>query len=369
MSLDSKEYRLGWNEHSNNFTASFKDLLEQKELVDVTLVADGHSFLAHRLVLSALSPYFRHIFTQVPANQQAFGEYLLFYPSPYLEIDYFQLFQFYSIQLVFMKDISHQTMEGLLAFIYTGEVIVHQESLAEFLKIAKSLNIKGLIDPICSASFTQDEPIESLWPESKYNNQKLQYQSTQTSQRKRSNQQSVNQMILDSTAESSQTSPDHQFNPNYSVDAAANDFSLGSFDYEKNASPNISDDYYERIGAKYSMKGKSTDANDREYFVDKKVVKIKPSIAKRSRKIGNVNNDFRVAFFFSLIFPFHQISMNSISQLISKQTGLAMNVSFMMVTRIDATKREYLCSVGHVSKNQCIGAALQSAPPTLMASR
>lgn len=67
------EYSVIWNDHANNFSASFSDLLEQKELVDVTLVADGYLFNAHRLVLSAISPYFRQIFTQMPANQQAFG--------------------------------------------------------------------------------------------------------------------------------------------------------------------------------------------------------------------------------------------------------------------------------------------------------
>lgn len=89
MSFDRKDCMLRWNEHSNNFSASFKELLEQRELIDVTLVADGHLFSAHRLVLSALSPYFRQMFIQMPANQQAFGKYLLFSPSPYLEIDYF----------------------------------------------------------------------------------------------------------------------------------------------------------------------------------------------------------------------------------------------------------------------------------------
>lgn len=68
------EYALGWNDHANNFSVSLKDLLESKELIDVTLVADGYIFNAHRLVLSALSPYFRQMFAQMPANQQqAFG--------------------------------------------------------------------------------------------------------------------------------------------------------------------------------------------------------------------------------------------------------------------------------------------------------
>lgn len=50
------------------------ELLEAKQLVDVTLVADGHMFSVHRLILSTLSPYFRKMFTQMPANQPETNE-------------------------------------------------------------------------------------------------------------------------------------------------------------------------------------------------------------------------------------------------------------------------------------------------------
>lgn len=75
MSAVDGKYNVSWNDHANNFSIAFGDLLEEKELVDVTLAGDGYFFNAHRLVLSALSPYFRQIFTQMSANQQAFGNY------------------------------------------------------------------------------------------------------------------------------------------------------------------------------------------------------------------------------------------------------------------------------------------------------
>lgn len=71
---DGHLFELGWKDHAANFSITLSDLLEQKELVDVTLAADGHMFSAHRLILSAISPHFRQMFNQVPANQQAFGK-------------------------------------------------------------------------------------------------------------------------------------------------------------------------------------------------------------------------------------------------------------------------------------------------------
>lgn len=77
--MAKRDLSVSWTDYSANISASFNDLLKQNELVDVTLVADNYKFDAHRLVLSALSPYFRRIFTQMPANQQAFGKYRYFF--------------------------------------------------------------------------------------------------------------------------------------------------------------------------------------------------------------------------------------------------------------------------------------------------
>lgn len=78
MTARGEKFMLHWKDQAYNLSAFFKDLLEHKELVDVTLVADGYLFSAHRLVLSSVSPYFRKMFSQMPANQQAFGMALEF---------------------------------------------------------------------------------------------------------------------------------------------------------------------------------------------------------------------------------------------------------------------------------------------------
>lgn len=78
MASSVGKYSLGWDGHGANFSNAFNEILRDDELVDVTLVADGHLFHAHRLVLSALSPYFRKMFKQMPTNQQAFGKSYFF---------------------------------------------------------------------------------------------------------------------------------------------------------------------------------------------------------------------------------------------------------------------------------------------------
>lgn len=45
-----------------------------------------------------------------------------------------------------MKDVSRQNLANLIKFIYSGEVNVDQDGLEEFLRIARALEIKGLID-------------------------------------------------------------------------------------------------------------------------------------------------------------------------------------------------------------------------------
>lgn len=80
MSSTIEEYTFGWEKHGSNFSFTFNDILQSNELVDVQLVAEGHLISAHRLVLSAMSPYFRKMFTQMPVDQQTFGK-LYFYSN------------------------------------------------------------------------------------------------------------------------------------------------------------------------------------------------------------------------------------------------------------------------------------------------
>ena len=59
-----QEFCLKWNNHTTTILSVMDTLLEEESLVDVTLSADGQFVRAHRVILSACSPYFRVSVTQ-----------------------------------------------------------------------------------------------------------------------------------------------------------------------------------------------------------------------------------------------------------------------------------------------------------------
>ncbi|MCL4136028.1 UNVERIFIED_CONTAM: hypothetical protein GTU68_010883, partial [Idotea baltica] len=116
--MGADQFLLTWNNHRSNFAEVFSQLRIQDQLVDVTLLCDGGSYPAHRLVLAACSPYFHQLFTKLPTQHP----------------------------LVYLRDVRQAELEALLEFIYRGEVSVANSELTGLIKIAESLRIKGLGD-------------------------------------------------------------------------------------------------------------------------------------------------------------------------------------------------------------------------------
>lgn len=76
-----------------------------------------------------------------------------------------------------MKDVSKQTLENLITFMYSGEVNVKQDELEEFLGSANALEIKGL----GYETYSQPSDLSAFnteWSAPACN--RSQYQSTQT---------------------------------------------------------------------------------------------------------------------------------------------------------------------------------------------
>ena len=86
--------------------------------MDVTLACDGLQLKAHKMVLSACSPYFQAMLYNTPDRHP----------------------------IVFLRDVRYYEMKALLEFMYRGEVSVDQENLSSLLKVAEGLKIKGLAE-------------------------------------------------------------------------------------------------------------------------------------------------------------------------------------------------------------------------------
>lgn len=63
-----QQYSLRWNDFHSSILSSFRHLRDEEDFVDVTLACDGCSFTAHKVVLSACSPYFRRLLKANPCQ-------------------------------------------------------------------------------------------------------------------------------------------------------------------------------------------------------------------------------------------------------------------------------------------------------------
>ncbi|EFX78981.1 hypothetical protein DAPPUDRAFT_28385, partial [Daphnia pulex] len=111
-------YSLRWHDFQSSILSSFRHLRDVEDFVDVTLACDGKSFTAHKMVLSACSPYFRHLLKANPCQHP----------------------------IVILRDVKYRDMEALLRFMYNGEVSVSNEQLPSVLHTARMLQVKGLAD-------------------------------------------------------------------------------------------------------------------------------------------------------------------------------------------------------------------------------
>merc|ERR1712212_676853 len=118
MAGDQQQFCLRWNDFQTNMVSSFKHLRDEKSFTDVTLACDGQTCKAHKMVLSACSPYFKALLEENPAKHP----------------------------IIILKDVPFQHLTAILEFMYAGEVNVAQDQLPQFLKTAERLKVKGLAE-------------------------------------------------------------------------------------------------------------------------------------------------------------------------------------------------------------------------------
>ena len=107
---------LKWNDFQDLAQESFADLRNDTDFADVTLACEDQSIKAHKVILSACSPFFKKMLKIHP------------HPQP----------------LIYMRGIKSSTLTAIVDFVYLGEANVFQGELESFLTLAEELQLKGL---------------------------------------------------------------------------------------------------------------------------------------------------------------------------------------------------------------------------------
>jgi len=114
--MANEKFCLRWTDFESNISVAFRELREEKDFFDVTLVCNEDQIQAHKVILSACSPFFRSILKKNP----------------------------HAHPLIYLKGVKLSNLQSALDFIYRGEANVAQEELNSFLAVAEELKIKGL---------------------------------------------------------------------------------------------------------------------------------------------------------------------------------------------------------------------------------
>ena len=90
--------------------------VQNESLVDCTIMCEDSAVRAHKVVLSACSPYFQKIFMDNPGKHP----------------------------IIVLKDVRCWEMQCILDFMYKGETSVPEPQLTSLIKAAESLKVRGL---------------------------------------------------------------------------------------------------------------------------------------------------------------------------------------------------------------------------------
>jgi len=111
-----EKFCLRWNDFEKNISSAFRELRDDKDFFDVTLACDNNQIRAHKVILSACSPFFRSVLKKNPHDHP----------------------------LLYLKGVCYEDITAVLNFMYHGEVNVSQDQLNSFLAVAEDLKVKGL---------------------------------------------------------------------------------------------------------------------------------------------------------------------------------------------------------------------------------
>jgi len=117
--FNTEQLLLQHSDFSAQYCAGFNELRKANELFDVTLGTEDEVIDAHKVLLSANSPFFRKIIAKTKNREHPF---------------------------IYLKGIKTEHLKIALDFIYNGEALIPTPELDKFLAMAQELEINGLAE-------------------------------------------------------------------------------------------------------------------------------------------------------------------------------------------------------------------------------
>ncbi|CAL4123584.1 unnamed protein product [Meganyctiphanes norvegica] len=130
-----QQFCLRWNNYQSTLQHVFHKQWVAGNFVDVSLIVEGRRLDCHKMVLSACSSYFETLLQEHSSHNHPF---------------------------IILHDLSYHAVESIINFMYQGQVNVSQEQLADLLKVAEALKVKGLADSNAINSFSKSRLLQNL---------------------------------------------------------------------------------------------------------------------------------------------------------------------------------------------------------------
>jgi len=130
-----QQFCLRWNNYQSTLQHVFHKQWVAGHFVDVSLIVEGRRLDCHKMVLSACSSYFETLLQEHSTHNHPF---------------------------VILHDLPYHAVESIVNFMYQGQVNVSQEQLADLLKVAETLKVKGLADSAAINSFSKSRLLQNI---------------------------------------------------------------------------------------------------------------------------------------------------------------------------------------------------------------
>ena len=112
-----EQLNLNWHTYNDHLKDLMQSLLHLNHSSDVTLICEDKTKLkAHKFVLNACSPVFQAIIDDLPQSDP----------------------------VIYLRGVFASEMKSILQFIYLGQTTLHVDGMNDFLKLARSLEIKEI---------------------------------------------------------------------------------------------------------------------------------------------------------------------------------------------------------------------------------